>query len=83
MAVGFRPPDPPPQRPPRELLFELHANHRFFRAELINRGKWSFEAQILEAPDDLLIGHRFDHREQAVLWAEETRRDMKAWRFEP
>jgi hypothetical protein len=41
------------------------------------------EAQIKEAPDDLRIGHRFDHREQAVLWAESMRADMLAWKFEP
>jgi hypothetical protein len=69
MSVGFRPIEPPPQRPPRELLFEFHANHKFFRPELIDRGRWGFEAQIVEAPDDLLIGHRFDHRDQAVAWA--------------
>lgn len=82
MSVGFRPLDPPPRRPPREVLFEFHANHKFYRAELIDRGKWGVEAQILEAPDDLLIGHRFDHRAQAVLWAESMRKEMEAWRFE-
>ena len=61
-----RPIEPQAQHPPRELLFEFHANHKFFRAELINRGKWGVEAQILEAPDELRIGQRFDHREQAV-----------------
>jgi hypothetical protein len=79
MSVGFRPIAPPPQRPPRELLFEFHANHKFFRADLLNRGKWGIEAQIIEAPDELRIGHRFDHREQAG-GAEEMRRDMEAWR---
>jgi hypothetical protein len=73
----------PPQRPPRELLFEFYANKRFFRAELLDRGKWGVEAQIIEAPDDLRIGHRFDHRGQAVRWAEAMRRDMEAWRCEP
>jgi hypothetical protein len=29
--------------------------------------KWGMEAQIIEAPDDLRIGHRFDHREQAFV----------------
>jgi hypothetical protein len=50
----------PPQRPPRELLFEFYANKKLFRAELLHRGKWGVEAQIIEAPDDLRIGHRFD-----------------------
>jgi hypothetical protein len=40
MSVGFRPLEPPPPRPPRELLFEFYANKKFFRAELIDRGKW-------------------------------------------
>jgi hypothetical protein len=82
MSVGFAPPQPSPQRPPRELLFEFYANHKFYRAELIVRGRWGTEAQIVEAPDDLRIGHRFDHREQAVLWAQGMRADMEAWRFE-
>ena len=82
MSVGFAPPQPPPQRPPRELLFEFHATHKFFRAELLDRGKWGTEAQIVEAPDELRIGHRFDHRAQAVLWAEAMRADMEDWRFE-
>ena len=80
MSVGFRPTEPSPQRPPRETLFEFHANHKFFRAELLDRGRWGIEAQIIEAPDELRIGHRFNHREQAVLWAESMRRDMEAWR---
>ena len=80
MSVGFAPPQPPPQRPPRELLFEFHANHRFFRAELIDRGRWGVEAQIVE--DDLRIRHRFDRREQAVLWAKDIRDDMKRWAFD-
>jgi hypothetical protein len=82
MSVGFAPSEPPPQRPPRELLFEFHANHRFFRAELIDRGRWGFEAQIVEAPDDLRIGHRFDLREQAVLWDKGMRDDMERWAFD-
>jgi len=55
----------------------------FFRAELIDRGRWGYEAQIVEAPDDLRIGHRFDHGEDAVLWAESMRADMLTWKFEP
>jgi len=51
MSVGFRPTEPSPQRPPRETLFEFHANHKFFRAELLDRGRWGIEAQIIEAPD--------------------------------
>src|SRR5882724_8428167 len=56
MSVGFAPPAPPPQRPPRELLFEFHVarTHKFYRAELLDRGKWGVEAQIIEAPDDVL-----------------------------
>jgi hypothetical protein len=82
MTVRFAPPQPPPQRPPRELLFEFHAHHKFYRAELIDRGKWGVEAQILEAPDDLRIGHRFDHRAQAVLWAESMRVSLETGRYE-
>jgi hypothetical protein len=60
--------------PPSELVFQFHANHKFFRIELLNRGRWGVDAQIIEAPDDLRIGHRFDRREQAVLSAESIRR---------
>lgn len=82
MSVGFLPPQPPPERPPRELLFEFHTHHKFYRAELLDRGKWGVEAQIIEGPDDLRIGHRSDHREQAVLWAQGMRADMERWAFD-
>jgi hypothetical protein len=28
------------------------------------------------------VGHRFDHREQAVLWAEAILADMERWDFD-
>jgi hypothetical protein len=37
---------------------------------------------IVEAPDDLRIGHRFDHRDLAVAWAESMRADMERWAFD-
>jgi hypothetical protein len=75
MSIGFAPPSSPPERPPRELLFQFHADHRFYRAELINRGKWGIEAQIVETADDLRIGQRFDDRAHAVRWAVAMRAD--------
>ena len=44
---------------------------------LLDRGKWGVEAQIIEAPNELCIGHRFDRREPAVLWAESMRKTWK------
>ena len=84
MSVGFAPPSPSPQRSHRELLFEFHVDrtHRFYRAELLDRGKWGVEAQILEAPDDLLCAQRFADRVQAARWAEITRVDMEAGYYE-
>ena len=81
MSVGFRPTEPPPQQPPREVLFEFDTNHKFFRGKLISPRQVGVEAQIIEALDDLRIGHRFDHREQAVLSAESMRADMERWAF--
>jgi hypothetical protein len=52
---------------------------RFSRAELLDGGKWGIEGLIIEAPDDLRIGHRFDYCEQAVRWAESIRGDMERW----
>jgi hypothetical protein len=62
------------------LLFDFYVErtHKFHRAELLNRGKWGVEAQIVEAPDDLLCAHRFPDRIQAVRWAEITRADLIA-----
>lgn len=78
MSVGFAPPAPPSQRPPREGLFDSHVQrtHKFYRAELLDRGQWGVEAQIVEAPDDFLFGHRFPDRIQAVRLAEVMRAKM-------
>jgi hypothetical protein len=56
-----QPPTLPRQPKPGELLFEFHveATHRFFRCELRDHGEWGIEAQILEAPDELCVSHRF------------------------
>jgi hypothetical protein len=40
MSVGFPPASDRQQRPPREVLFEFYMNHRFLRAEPLDRGKW-------------------------------------------
>jgi hypothetical protein len=80
-ALQHDAPKAPPRQPkPGELLFEFHIarTHRFYRAESRDRGKWGVEAQIIEAPDDFLIGHRFPDRAQAARWAEVTRADLEA-----
>ena len=69
---------------PREVLFDFHVErtHRLYRAELVDLGKRGVDAQILEAPDDFLCGHRFPDRAQAARWAEMTRADLEAGYYE-
>jgi hypothetical protein len=60
----------PPRRPvPGELLFEFHRarDHKFFRCELRDHGRWGVEAQFLD-PIDLVIAQTF----QAVSDGERT-----------
>jgi hypothetical protein len=47
-------------------------DHDRFACELRYHGEWGVEAQFLKN-EELLIGRRFDLREQAVRWAEEMR----------
>jgi hypothetical protein len=47
-------------------------DHDRFACELRYQGEWGVEAQFLKN-EELLIGRRFDTREQAVRWAEEMR----------
>jgi hypothetical protein len=47
--------------------------------EATYHGEWGVEAQFLKN-EELLIGRRFDTRELAVRWAEETRQSLeKGW----
>lgn len=71
---GKKPPAPR-QAKPGELLFEFYAELRrkTYRCELRDHGKYGIEAQFLD-PVDLAISHRFETREEAIAWAEQTRR---------
>jgi hypothetical protein len=81
-----RPPRPPRQRTPRELLFEFHvpATHTFYRCELRTHGKDIVEAQFLD-PVDVRIARMFHQymdltrtpREMAIAWAEEERKAIE------
>jgi hypothetical protein len=70
---------------PGELLFEFcrERDHKFFRCELRDYGKWGVEAQFFEG-GDFIIGQRFEDvsdgerivtaREFAIAWANAERR---------
>jgi hypothetical protein len=60
----------------------MSSEHTGSRAELLDRGPWGVEAQIIEAPDDFLRAHRFPDRVQAARWAEKTRVDLEAGYYE-
>jgi hypothetical protein len=70
--------------PPRvarlsEPLFSFMREFDRYACELRYRGEWGVEAQFLKN-EELLIGRRFELREQAVRWAEEMRTALeKAW----
>jgi hypothetical protein len=81
-----RPPAPPRQAQPGELLFEFHvaATHTFYRVELRDHGQYGVEAQILD-PVDVRIARTFHQRldptrtprEMAIAWAEEGRKAVE------
>ena len=63
--------------PPRvarrgEPLFSFVREHDRFACELRYHAEWGVEAQFLKN-EELLVGRRFDLREQAVRWAAEMR----------
>jgi hypothetical protein len=72
-------PLPPRLARPGEPLFSFMRDHDRFACELRYHGEWGVEAQFLKN-EELLIGRRFDLREQAVRWAEEMRTALeKGW----
>jgi hypothetical protein len=74
-----RPPAPPRQPKPGELLFEFHVERTltFWRVELRDHGAYDVEAQFFD-PVDLRLGHTFPTRALAVAWAEEERKAIEA-----
>ena len=81
-----RPPMPPRQAQPGELLFEFHvpATHTSYRVELRDHGQYGVEAQFLD-PVDMRIARTFHPRldltrtprEMAITWAEEERKAIE------
>ena len=80
-----RPPAPPPESTPGELLFEFLHRHDRYRCELRDHGEpYGVEAQILKN-GKFFYGRRFDARmhftrtprELAIAWAEEERKAMQ------
>jgi hypothetical protein len=77
-----RPPAPPRQPAPGELLFEFHvaATHTFYRVELRDHGAYGVEAQFLD-PIEVRSARTFRQdtdsrrtpREMAITWAEERK----------
>jgi hypothetical protein len=78
-----RPPTPPLQPQPGELLFEFHVErtHKFYRVELRDHGAYGVEAQFLD-PIEPIICRTFHQRleptrtprEMAIAWAAEERK---------
>ena len=73
---------------PGELLFEFQraADHKAFRCDLRDHGKYGIEAQFFEG-DHFLLGRRFEDanngerivkaRERAVAWANGKREEIE------
>jgi hypothetical protein len=82
-----RPPTPPRQPSPGELLFEFHvpATHTFYRVELRDHGAHGIEAQFLD-PVEIRTTRTFRQnldptrtpREMAIGWAEKERKAIEA-----
>jgi hypothetical protein len=58
---------------PAEPLWELRRDYVTWRCDLSYHGEDGVEAQILR-DGALVIGRRFDLKEQAVQWGEEERK---------
>src|SRR5258706_1869033 len=79
-ALRFGATKPAPRQPtPGELLWTLRKGSRTLLCELRSHGEWGVEAQLLEN-GEFYAGRRFDLKEQAVAYAEETRRWLTGWR---
>jgi hypothetical protein len=86
-----RPPAPPRIPKPGELLFEFYRerDHKFFRCELRDHGEHGVEATFFEG-DFSFMAHMFRDvddgerittaRELAILWAEQERKTIEAYR---
>ena len=84
-----RPPTPPRQPVPGELLFEFHVarTHTFYRVELRDHRAYGVEAQFLD-PVEIRTARTFHQRmdptrtprEMAIAWAEEERKAVETGR---
>jgi hypothetical protein len=61
---------------PGEPLWSLRVNGATWEAELRYHGEYGVETQVFKQ-GDLVIGRRFDTREQAVQWAQEERKAIE------
>jgi hypothetical protein len=77
--VPNRPPAPPCQPKPGELLFESHVErtHTFWRVELRDHGEYGVEAKFFD-PVDLRLAHTLPTREVAVAWAGKEQKAIEA-----
>jgi hypothetical protein len=84
-----RPPAPPRQPAPGELLWKFvrERDHKRFCCVLRDRGEYGSDAQILES-EELIYSQMFtramapaDPRELAIMWAEEWRKAIETDRW--
>ena len=62
-----------------ELLWEVHVNHVFWRAELFDEQAYGFDVRLFRDAE-LLGSHRWANREAAIAWANEQRGHVeKGW----
>ena len=74
-----KPPAPRTERTVGELLWEVHANHVFWGAELFDEQAYGFDVRLFRS-GELFGSHRWANREAAVAWADERRADIeKGW----
>jgi hypothetical protein len=75
----YKPPATRTERTVGELLWEVHIDHVFWRAELFDEQAYGFDVQLFR-DGEFFGSRRFANRDAAIGWASQQRADIeKRW----